>query len=67
MPQTIPLCVIFLMPLKIVRTIPALKVNPGIRAAYRRALDSLVRAMGKDVVAKVLEAYDKIEWPKVYI
>ena len=62
MPQTIPLCVIFLMPLKIVRTIPALKVNPGIRAAYRRALDSLVRAMGKDVVAKVLEAYDKIEW-----
>ena len=50
------------MPLKIIRTIPALKVNPGIRAAYRRAIDALVRAMGKDVVAKVLEAYDKIEW-----
>lgn len=60
--KTIPLCVVFPMPLKIVRTIPALKVNPGIRAAYRRELDALMRAMGKDVVAAVLEAYDKIEW-----
>lgn len=60
--KTIPLCVILLMPLKIVRTIPALKVNPGIRAAYRRELDALTRAMGKDIVAAVLEAYDKIEW-----
>ena len=50
------------MPLKIIRTIPALKVNPGIRAAYRRELDSLVRRMGKTVVAAVLEQYDRIEW-----
>lgn len=50
------------MPLKITRTIPALKVNPGIRAAYRRDLDGLVRSMGKAVVEAVLAEYDKIEW-----
>lgn len=50
------------MPLKIVRTIPAQKVNPGIRASYRRELDALVREMGKQVVAAILDAYDHIEW-----
>lgn len=50
------------MPLKITRTLPALKVNPGIRAAYRKELDALMRSMGKAVVAAILEEYDKIEW-----
>lgn len=50
------------MPLKITRTLPAQKVNPGIRATYRRTLDGLVRDMGKEVVDAVLQAYDGIEW-----
>lgn len=50
------------MPLKITRTLPALKVNPGIRAAYRKELDALMRSMGKAVVAAILDQYDQIEW-----
>lgn len=50
------------MPLKRYRTLPAQKVNPGIRAAYRRELDALVREMGRQAVAEILAEYDRLEW-----
>ena len=50
------------MPLKLYRTLPAQKVNPGIRAAYRRELDALMREMGRQAVAEILAEYDRMEW-----
>jgi uncharacterized protein with gpF-like domain len=50
------------MAFKVTRTLPAQKVNPGIRAAYRRELDALVREMGREAVAAVLAEYDRLEW-----
>lgn len=50
------------MPLKKYRTLPALKVNPGIRAAYRRAIDALFNEMAENVVTEILEEYDRLEW-----
>lgn len=50
------------MALKKYRTLPALKVNPGLRASYRRWLDSLLAEMARDVVQKLLDAYDRLEW-----
>lgn len=50
------------MAFKVTRTLPAQKVNPGIRAAYRRELDALVREMGREAVDAVLAEYDRLEW-----
>lgn len=50
------------MPLKIMRTLPAQKVNPGIRAAYRRELDGLMREMSKAVISEIIEEYGRIQW-----
>ena len=50
------------MPLKKYRTLPALKVNPGIRAEYRKAMQTLFREMAENVVDSVLEEYDRLEW-----
>lgn len=50
------------MVLKKIRTLPALKVNPGLRASYRRALDGLLAEMGRDAVSKLLAEYDRLEW-----
>ena len=40
----------------------AAKPNPGIRAAYRRALESAVRAMKDDVERAVLAEWDAAAW-----
>ena len=50
------------MALKKIRTLPALKVNPGLRASYRRALDGLLAEMARDVVGRLLEEYDRMAW-----
>jgi hypothetical protein len=50
------------MPLKKLRTLPAQKVNPGLRASYRRVLDGLMREMGRECVAAILDEYDRLEW-----
>ena len=50
------------MALKKLRALPALKVNPGLRASYRRALDTLMAEMARDVIAKLLDEYDRLEW-----
>lgn len=43
------------------RTIRACKPNPGIRAAYRKALETLIAEMRDDVEAKILEEYGSME------
>ena len=45
-----------------VRTLRKLSGNPGIRAAYRRALDAMLRDMHEDVSKAILEEYDAAEW-----
>ena len=49
------------MPLKKLRTLPAQKVNPGLRASYRRVLDGLMREMGRECVTAILDEYDRME------
>lgn len=43
------------------RTLRACKSNPGIRAAYRKALENMIREMRDDVEAKILEEYGSME------
>ena len=45
-----------------VRTLRKFSSNPGIRAAYRRALDAILRDMHDDVSKAILEEYDAAEW-----
>ena len=44
-----------------VRTLRAVNPNPGIRAAYRRALRSMVRAMREDYERRLTELYSVLE------
>ena len=44
-----------------VRTLRAINANPGIRAAYRRALRSMVRAMREDYERRLSELYAVLE------
>ena len=44
------------------RTLRKLSGNPGIRAAYRRAIDAMLRDMHDDVSKAILEEYDAAEW-----
>lgn len=45
-----------------IRTLRKLSGNPGVRAAYRRALDAMLRDMHEDVSKAMLEEYDGAEW-----
>ena len=50
------------MPLKKYKTIRAIKVNPSIRASYRRAVTQMIDGMAADVEAALLAEYDSLEW-----
>ena len=43
-------------------TLRPAKANPGVRAAYRRALESAVRSMREDVEKAVLAEWDSAAW-----
>ncbi len=45
-----------------VRTLRNVSSNPGIRAAYRRKLESLIREMHADVSKAILEEFDAASW-----
>ena len=47
---------------KVKRTLRATKPNPGIRAAYRKRIETLIEEMGTEVEAKVLELYEDMQW-----
>ena len=45
-----------------IRTLRRQSSNPGIRAAYRRALDAMLKDTHDDVSKAILEEYDAAEW-----
>jgi len=45
-----------------IKTLRAISSNPGIRAAWQRNLDEMIRDMHKDVFQAVLEEFDAVEW-----
>lgn len=44
-----------------IRTLRAVKANPGLRASYRRTLENLIKRMNEEVTAAVLEEYGSME------
>lgn len=50
------------MPTATPKTLRPLSSNPGIRAAYRRKLESLIREMHADVFKAILEEFDAASW-----
>ena len=45
-----------------VRSLRAISANPGIRAAYRRVIRSMIRAMREDYSRKLPALYEQLEW-----
>ena len=45
-----------------IRTLKHLSSNPGIRAAYRRTLDDMLKEMHEEVFEAILAEYDAAEW-----
>jgi uncharacterized protein with gpF-like domain len=49
------------MAFKKLSTLRAIKSNPGIRAAYRKQMDALIKAMSEDMTEAILAEYGKLE------